>query len=90
MFGWLRKWRRRKSPVVQVQTHEFSFPPTDESLFAVEALDVDPQQAVPFWTTNVPHFVTVEIDESGTLTVTRVGAASERVDATVRIVEFAK
>ena len=90
MFAWFRKWRRRKSPVVQVQTHEFSFPPTDASLFDSRILECDPQQSVAFWTTNIPHFLNVKIEENGTLAVTRVGAAEEWVEATVRVVEFAK
>jgi hypothetical protein len=89
MFGWLKKWRRPKGPVVQVQTHEFSFPPTDESLLAVETLvGIDPQCSVAFWTTNIPHHLDVEITEQNTLVVTRVGAASDDVEATVRVVEF--
>jgi ureidoglycolate hydrolase len=91
MFGWFRKWRRRKSPVVQVQTHTFSFPATGDSLFVVEAMECDPQQSVAFWSTNVPHHVDVEINkETGMLIATRVGAASEHVEAKVTVVEFAK
>ena len=90
MFGWFRKWRRRKSPVVQVQTYEFSFPPTERSLFDSRLMDVDPQQSIALWTTSIPHHLNVKIEENGTLAVTRAGAAEEWVEATVRVVEFAK
>jgi hypothetical protein len=88
MFGWLRKWRRRKSPVVQVQKFEFSFPPTEQSLCDVAEINGDPQQSVAFWTTNIPHFINVNIEEDGTMVVERVDGASEQVEATVRVVEF--
>ena len=90
MFDWIRKWRRRRSPVVQVQTHEFYFPPTDESLFSAELIGAYPDSSVVFCNTDVPHHMTAKLKEDGTLTVTRVGAASEAVEATVTVVEFAK
>ena len=91
-MSWLRqkwrRWRRPKGPVVSVQTHEFSFPPTDASLCCFGETDSDPRQSVAFTTTNVPHHVMAKIEESGVLVVTRVGAASEQVEASVKVVEF--
>jgi hypothetical protein len=90
MFGWLKKWRRPKGPVVQVQTHEFSFPPTDDDLFEVRLLDdIDPAQTVPFWHTNIQHYMTVKI-ENGALVTTRVGGTTKPVEAKVTLVEFRK
>jgi hypothetical protein len=90
LYDWLRSRRRPTAPVVQVQTHTFKFPPTDDDLFEVRLLDdIDPAQTVPFWHTNIQHHVTVKI-ENGALVTTRVGGTTEPVEANVTLVEFRK